>query len=93
MNHILEQILASAWLPKNSKPILVHLQSPACLSPWLKVRWLNNILENKSADLLLLAGSDNGANGNLIGASGLGFYSSLLVADLVSVAFRPSELT
>lgn len=52
------------------------------------------LAKSGTSDFLSQAeGSDGVAQGNLIGAFGLGFYSSFLVADAVEVASIPPKST
>lgn len=50
---------------------------------------LGTLAKSGTSDFLAKAGDDSTATGNLIGAFGLGFYSSFLVADQVVVASLP----
>ncbi|KAG2077431.1 HSP90-domain-containing protein [Suillus decipiens] len=50
---------------------------------------LGTLAKSGTSDFLAGVGDDATANGNLIGAFGLGFYSSFLVADKVTVASLP----
>jgi heat shock protein beta len=58
----------------------------------IKCLFQGTLAKSGTSDFLAKAeGQDNTATGNLIGAFGLGFYSSFLVADRVEVASIPPK--
>ncbi|KAJ4478050.1 Hsp90 protein-domain-containing protein [Lentinula aciculospora] len=61
-------------------------------SPWSLTTNLGTLAKSGTSDFLARAeGAEGAATGNLIGAFGLGFYSSFLVADKVHVASVPAK--